>query len=949
MGSTGFLKVVVFLLFSLVVLVGCAPATDPSEPGNTGTDLPDTDTPNTGTHAPGIPGGSSPSPTNQKPVAIISPDTEQSVSVGEMLFFNGSSSNDPDGNTPLTYQWSFTGAATSYQPFNPATPGPVTFTEVGTVTVSLVVTDSAGLASDITSVQVNVFGVGINLPPNGSIRHDNGTGTTGSTGNISIATGASVNFVGNATDPENDPVTYRWSIPANVTTTGSTANQSLSASFPIAGTYVVSLSVSDNAGNTDPTPARVTVTVTDPSIPVNLPPNGFISHDNGTGATGSTGNISIATGASVNFVGNATDPENDPVTYRWSIPANVTTTGSTANQSLNASFPVAGTYNIALTVTDNAGNSDPTPAQVIVTVADAPTPVNLPPNGSITHDNGTGATGSSGNVEITVGSSIVFQGLASDPENDPITYTWTFATATASSTTISGPITVRYTTPGTHLVSLSVTDSNGNVDPTPAELTVTVRLPEFKFLPKLSDQDGNLNDNNATYNLTVDSNVNVNVATLDGSWVTPMMRYNSLQLPPVIVARRGTRMTFNVNNNLSQETTIHWHGFKVPASQDGGPDMPIAAGGSRTYNFTLAQPGGPLWFHPHAHGTTATQVYNGLAGAFIVTDNISENLESNNQIPRDEQDIALLLQDRSFGADTGNGRRLLSYSAGGGMMGMAGMLGNRMLVNGVEMPELDVSTRQYRFRLYNGSNARTYDVALSDNANFTVVGTDGGLLDSPVVTDHIMLSAGERAEIVVDFRNYTVGENIRLVSRAFAGGGMMGGGSAVPNGSAFDLMQFYIDRSASDNVSLYSSLPSTAEINDRLTAAQATATRDFVMSVVMQMGVGMQFLINGQTFDINRIDEVVTAGTTEIWNISNTSTMAHPFHAHAIQWQILDRNGVPATGVDLGWKDTVLVQPNETVRFIGRFDPVINIGTYMYHCHILEHEEAGMMGTFLIQ
>jgi FtsP/CotA-like multicopper oxidase with cupredoxin domain len=121
------------------------------------------------------------------------------------------------------------------------------------------------------------------------------------------------------------------------------------------------------------------------------------------------------------------------------------------------------------------------------------------------------------------------------------------------------------------------------------------------------------------------------------------------------------------------------------------------------------------------------------------------------------------------------------------------------------------------------------------------------------------------------------------------------------------------------------------------------------MSVVMQMGAGMRFLINGQTFSINRIDEVVTAGATEIWNISNTSTMAHPFHAHAIQWQILDRNGVPATGVDLGWKDTVLVQPNETVRFIGHFDPAINLGTYMYHCHILEHEEAGMMGTFLIQ
>jgi len=111
----------------------------------------------------------------------------------------------------------------------------------------------------------------------------------------------------------------------------------------------------------------------------------------------------------------------------------------------------------------------------------------------------------------------------------------------------------------------------------------------------------------------------------------------------------------------------------------------------------------------------------------------------------------------------------------------------------------------------------------------------------------------------------------------------------------------------------------------------------------------MQFLINGKTFDINRVDELVTAGTTEIWTISNTSMMPHPFHAHAIQWQVLDRNNLPSTGTDLGWKDTVLVQPGETVRFIGHFDPEVNIGRYMYHCHILEHEAAGMMGIFEIQ
>jgi FtsP/CotA-like multicopper oxidase with cupredoxin domain len=590
-------------------------------------------------------------------------------------------------------------------------------------------------------------------------------------------------------------------------------------------------------------------------------------------------------------------------------------------------------------VTDSNNNVDPTPAQVTITVTDP----NLPPNGSISHDNGNGTAGSTGNINITAGVPINFNGSAIDPENDPVTYAWIFDGANASATTGSGPITVMYTTPGTFVVSLTATDINGDSDLTPAELTVNVSLPAFQSLPVLIDEDGNPNDATATYTLNVEANVIVDVVTPNGNWTTPMMRYNGLQLPPVIVAKRGTQMTFNVQNNLTEETTVHWHGFKIPAIQDGGPDFPILAAASRTYNYTLVQPAGPLWFHPHAHGFTATQVYNGLAGAFIVTDDITTNLETNKQIPAGDHDIALLIQDRRFAADNGAGERALIYQAGGMMMN-AGMLGDHILVNGVELPGLKVDTRQYRFKLFNGSNARTYDFALADGAIFRVVGTDGGLLNAPVQTDHIMLGAGERAEIVVDFSNYIVGDNIMLVSRAFNAGGMMGGG-ALPNGAAFDVMRFEITTQAVDDVVLYTALPLNADINTRLTALDATATRSFVMS----MGVGMQFFINGKVFDMNRVDEVVASGATEIWEISNTSAMAHPFHAHAIQWQILERNGVPASGVDLGWKDTVLVQPNEVVKFIGRFDPVINVGKYMYHCHILEHEEAGMMGIFEVQ
>jgi len=173
-------------------------------------------------------------------------------------------------------------------------------------------------------------------------------------------------------------------------------------------------------------------------------------------------------------------------------------------------------------------------------------------------------------------------------------------------------------------------------------------------------------------------------------------------------------------------------------------------------------------------------------------------------------------------------------------------------------------------------------------------------------------------------------------------------------------MRFDVTNAVTDDVTLYNQLPSTAEIATRIdptTALNKDKPRQFVMSMGnMQQGnqnsgggmQGMNFVINGKSFDANRVDEFIGAGTTEIWEIKNASPMAHPFHAHAIQYQILERNGKPATGTDLGWKDTFLVQPGGTVKIIAKFDPTINKGDYMYHCHILEHEDAGMMGYFRV-
>jgi len=533
------------------------------------------------------------------------------------------------------------------------------------------------------------------------------------------------------------------------------------------------------------------------------------------------------------------------------------------------------------------------------------------------------------------------------------------------------------------------TDKDKMLEEKVTKYLASTTLPTLHVLPTMSDEDGNNQDAKATYTLTANKDVTVKIETPDGSWNTPMWRYNNNPLPLVIRTSRGNAMTLNFNNKLDADSTIHWHGFKIPAIMDGGPDVPVKANDSKVYSFTMNQPASPLWFHPHPDMQTGKQVYMGLAGVYLVEDEISKKLEADKMLPSGEKDVVLLVQDRRFDTEK-NGVRKLLYKTK--MMDADGMKGDTILVNGSVMPKLNVETAQYRFRLYNVSNAKTYDFAFSDGRKFKIVGTDGGLLNKPVEVDHIMLGAAERVELIADFSQDAVDSKVLMVSRPYKADMMsiMGEDSnssdinMEDNGMGLTIMRFDVSKEVTDDITIYSSLPANAEIATRLdptTAVNAGNSRKFVMSMYngatttsemgnmngnqgqgmgsANMGQGMNgnsnntstmnmtFAINGKIFDPNRVDEFIGADTTEIWELKNMSPMAHPFHAHAIQYQILDRSGVPATGTDLGWKDTFLVQPGETVRIIGKFEP-INIGDYMYHCHILEHEDAGMMGYFRV-
>ncbi len=529
-------------------------------------------------------------------------------------------------------------------------------------------------------------------------------------------------------------------------------------------------------------------------------------------------------------------------------------------------------------------------------------------------------------------------------------------------------------------------------------------LVELPLLTAMTDEDGDTTNTSSTYTLNAQKDVPVTVKLRKDnalqSVIVNMLRYNSTQLPPMIVAKRGEAVLTNITNSLGEETTVHWHGFKIPAAVDGGPDNPIVAGGSFSPTLDLKQPAAPLWFHPHPHSKTGEQVYNGLAGIFIIKDDVTNQLEVDNKLPSGAYDIPLLIQDRRFSDANSDGvLDTMDYATSPMDLGM-GMLGKHVLVNGVELPKQSVETRQYRFRLYNVSNARTYNFALNNGATFKVIGTDGGLLNAPVNKTSLVLGPAERAEIVIDFSSYAAGDKVMLISKAFSGnqmgimngamgsmgsmgsmGGMGGmnmsgalrsadtgmgsmGDMSMPNGAEFSIMRFDVTTIVTDPVALYTALPTSAEINTRWadTLTDTTPDRQFIMAMggmnnmettavsgtAGQMN-GMSFTINGKTFDLARIDETITTNgsvTTEVWEIKNMSMMAHPFHAHAIQYQVLTRNGAAAEGTDLGWKDTVLVGPGESVKLIGKFDPLISYGKYMYHCHILEHEDNGMMGIF---
>jgi spore coat protein A len=385
------------------------------------------------------------------------------------------------------------------------------------------------------------------------------------------------------------------------------------------------------------------------------------------------------------------------------------------------------------------------------------------------------------------------------------------------------------------------------------------------------------------------------------------------------------------------KTVVHMHGAHVREQFDGYPEFTFLPGSEATYEYENGQQAGYLWYHDHALGITRLNVYMGLAGLYLLRDSVEDAIN----LPAGEYEVPLVLQDRKFNPDG-----TLQYPA----EWMDHFFGDKVLVNGKVWPYLDVRRGKYRFRLLNGSGSRVYTLSLQPPTgalNFTVIGTEGGLLEAPVPgVGQLTIAPGERYDVVVDFAGYASGTEILLTNSAPA---------PYPNGTANlpQVMKFRVGSLSGDT----DPLPTTLRTITRLAPGEAVQTRDFRLKTRGDGCGNAKWAINdlGWT-DITEYPEL---GTVEIWRFVNDSGVSHPMHMHLVNFQILDRegfttgpggeivpNGNPQAppAEENGWKDTAVVNPNEILRVIARFESYK--GRYAYHCHILEHEDHEMMRQF---
>jgi FtsP/CotA-like multicopper oxidase with cupredoxin domain len=401
-----------------------------------------------------------------------------------------------------------------------------------------------------------------------------------------------------------------------------------------------------------------------------------------------------------------------------------------------------------------------------------------------------------------------------------------------------------------------------------------------------------------------------------------LFTFNGLVPGPLLQAKPGNHVRIRFRNDLPEATNLHYHGLHIPPG--GNADnifLHVPAGEEMLYEFDLPtdHPGATFWYHPHVHGTVARQVSRGLAGVFIVRGELDE-------IPEiaAAPEFIMVLQDFALSADG-------LPTEPNVMERLTGREGGLVTVSGLLQPSIPIQRKGWvRLRILNTSSSRYYRLRLDEHP-FQVIASDGGPLPSPESIDEILLVPGERVDVMIR------GDRPEGVYRFFSlpydrGSGMGAGMGMGPPSQSVLLATLNYQGQASSSWDL----PATLLNVERL--PEPSGHRTFQLG----MGMGMTLTINGRSFAASRIDTLAHLDTVEDWHILNLTTMDHPMHIHTNAFQITSSDGLPARA----WKDVVNVPANGSVQLRIRFRDFA--GTTVYHCHILDHEDLGMMGTLEI-
>ncbi|RYD51025.1 MAG: bilirubin oxidase [Sphingobacteriales bacterium] len=416
---------------------------------------------------------------------------------------------------------------------------------------------------------------------------------------------------------------------------------------------------------------------------------------------------------------------------------------------------------------------------------------------------------------------------------------------------------------------------------------------------------------------------------------------------PTLIFRRGDTVRMDVHNKLNDSTTIHWHGLHLPAVMDGGPHQVIPPNTHWMPYWKVTDQAATLWYHPHLHEMTAKQVASGLGGMIILRDSQEASLP----LPRTYgiDDIPLVLSDRKFNSAN-------QFVVQG--------FGDTMLTNFTLNAQKTLPAQMVRFRVLNASVARTYNLGFSDNRNFYVIGSDAGLLQAPVIKNRMLISPGERVELVVSLTGQQ-GTTPDLMAFNAEVPATIPGGQIIPPATAtnalagrnFRLLHLVV---GAPTAAAVHTLPAVLSRIPRHDTSGVQAVRKLLISDSLVNGQVRSFLFNHRLFNFNYNEFRVPLTHKEIWEITSTSVITHPFHIHDIEFNVLDINGQPPAPEEAGWKDVVMIPapPRDTagrviqptvVRFIGQFnDYADSVHPFMFHCHILTHEDGGMMGQFLV-